>query len=50
MNYEAVSFKYYDLICILVSVIKHAYYIFSVQHHIVTRGLSACTVSFHIFL
>jgi len=50
MNYEAVSFEYYDYVFILVLVTRHAYSIFSMQHHIVTCDLCDCTVSFHIIL
>jgi hypothetical protein len=42
MHYEALSTEYYEIVFILALVIRHA------DYYIVTRGLSGCTVFFHI--
>ena len=47
ISYEEISIKYYECVCILAIVTRHANCIFSAEYYIVTRDLTGCTVSSH---
>jgi len=46
INYEAISIKYYEGVCILALVTRHANCVFSALHYIVTFCLYGATIFF----
>ena len=45
---EAKSVRYYECVCILALVTRHATGIFSKQRYVVMRDQSGCAIFFHI--
>jgi hypothetical protein len=47
INYEEINIKYYECVCILTVVMRHANCVFSAQYYVVTRDLTGSTVFSH---